>query len=132
MAFRLILPDDADEPSNLASWLELTEQEDTLQEVFMLWDEDGGPRVAVDPESPAGVFLAPVIAIRGGEPSLPLHLLEYLFARFLVITPELGDMLHPGYRFGATAISPARLERAFNSLVEAGLDTSVSSADDVV
>ena len=66
MAFRLILPDDADEPSNLASWLELTEQEDTLQEVFMLWDEDGGPRVAVDLESPAGVFLAPVIAIRGG------------------------------------------------------------------
>ena len=62
-----------------------------------------------------------------------LHLLEYLFARFLALTSELVDPAHPGYRFGAMAISPARLERAFDSLlVEAGLDTAVSTADGVV
>ena len=132
MALRLTLPGDVDEPMNLDNWLWLTEEEDTLDEILALWEEQGGPLVTIDSDSQIGKFLAPVIAIRGGEPSLPLHLLEFLFARFLVITPGLGDMLHPGYRFGATAVAPARLERVFNSLVESGLDTTVSSADDVV
>ena len=63
---------------------------------------------------------------------MPLHLLEFLFARFLVLTSELVDPAHPGYRFGAMAILPARLERVFESLVAAGLNTAVSTADGVV
>ena len=46
-----------------------------------------------------------------------------------MLEPELCGTLHPGYRFGALAISPARLKRVFNSLVSAGLDTAVSSTD---
>ena len=83
-------------------------------------------------DSPVGAFLAPVVAARGGNARLPLHLLEFLFARFLVLTSELLDPGHPGYRFGAMAISPARLERVFVSLAQAGLDLAPSTADGVV
>ena len=104
-----------------------------LGSVFEFWDDHGQPLVAVDAASPVGAFLAPVVVARGGNASLPLHLLEFLFARFLVVlTSELVDPAHPGYRFGAMAISPARLERVFDSLVSAGLDTAVSTADGVV
>ena len=89
------------------------------------------PLVAVDPASPVGTFLAPVTA-RCGNASLPLHLLEFLLARFLVLTSELADPAQQGYRVGAMAISPVRLERAFDSLVDAGHDTAVSTADGIV
>ena len=100
--------------------------------MFEFWDSQDGPLVAINAASPVGAFLAPVVAVRGGNASLPLHLLEFLFARFLVLTPELADPAHPGYHFGAMAISPAHLERVFESLVAAGLDMAVSTADDVV
>ena len=100
--------------------------------MFAFWDLHGGPLVAVEAASPIGAFLAPVVTARGGNASLPLHLLEFLFARFLVLTSGLVDPAHPGYRFGAMAISPAHLERAFDSLVQAGLDTAVSTAHGVV
>ena len=135
MALRLTFPAllaGADEPNSLEGWLELAEDEMVLESVFEHWEGAVGPQVAVDAPTPLGTFLAPVVALRGGNASLPLHLLEFLFARFLVLTPELCDASHPGYRFGALAISPARLERAFDSLVGMGLDTAVSSADDVV
>ena len=100
--------------------------------MFDYWDLHGGSLVAVDAASPVGAFLAPIVAARGGNASLPLHLLEFLFAHFLVLTSELVDAAHPGYRFGAMAISPARLERAFDSFVQAGLNTAVSTAHGVV
>ena len=127
------MPAGVAEPTCLEEWLELTEADDDfLQSVFDYWDERGGPLITIDRTSPIGIFLGPVIAARGGSPVLPLHHLEFLFARFLVLTPELVDPAHPGYRFGAMAVSPTRLERVFDSLVAAGLDTAVSSADDVV
>ena len=136
MGLHLILPAlhaGDDEPTCLEDWLDLAEADaDFLDTVFDYWDHHGGPLVAIDPGSPVGAFLAPVVAARGGNAQLPLHLLEFLFARFLVLTPELLDPGHPGYRFGAMAISPARLERVFESLVQADLDTAVSTADGVV
>ena len=136
MALRLIfpaLPAGDVEPICPDDWLELAEADGTfLDSVFEFWDLHGGPLVAVDAASPVGAFLAPVVAARGGNAPLPLHILEFLFARFLVLASELVDPAHPGYRFGAMAISPARLERIFDSLVEAGLDTAVSTADGVV
>ena len=136
MALRLMFPalpaGDA-EPTYLEDWLDLAEADGGfLDSVFDYWDHHGGPLVAADAASPIGTFLAPIVAARGGNASLPLHLLEYLFARFLVLTSELVDAAHPGYRFGAMAISPARLERVFDSLVQAGLDTAASTADGVV
>ena len=110
MSLRLVLPalpagDDA--PTCLEEWLDLAEADaDFLDTIFDYWDHHGGPLVAIDPGSPVGAFLAPVVAARGGNAQLPLHLLEFLFARFLVLTPELLDSGHPGYRFGAMAISP--------------------------
>ena len=136
MAVRLIfpaLPAGDVEPTCLDDCLGLAEADgDFLDSVFAFWDLHGGPLVAVDAASPVGAFLAPVVAARGGNVSLPLHLLEFLFARFLVLTSELVDPAHPGYRFSAMAISPARLERVFDSLVESGLDTAVSTVDGVV
>ena len=136
MALRLMfppLPAGVAEPTCLEEWLGLTEADDDfLPSVFDYWDEHGGPLVAIDNTSFIGIFLGPIVAARGGDSVLPLHLLEFLFARFLVLTAELVDPAHPGYRFGAMAVSPARLERVFESLVAAGLDTAVSSADDVV
>ena len=136
MALRLMfpaLPAGAVELTCLEEWFDSAEADDDfLDSVFDYWDHHGGPLVAVDAASPVGAFLAPIVAARGGNASLPLHLLEFLFARFLVLTSELLDAGHPGYRFGAMAISPQRLERVFGSLVQAGLDTAVSTADGVV
>ena len=136
MALRLMfpaLPAGDVEPTCLKDWLELAEADGGfLGSVFDYWDHHGGPLVAVNAASPVGTFLAPIVAARGGNASLPLHLLEFLFARFLVLTSELVDAAHPGYRFGAMAILPARLERVFDSLVQAWLDTAVSTADGVV
>ena len=88
-----------------------------LEAVYDYLEDDGRPHVAVDASTSLGAFLVPVVALRGGNASLPLHLLEFLFARFLLLAPELTDTLHPDYRFGALAISPARFECAFGSLV---------------
>ena len=127
------LPAGVVKPDCLEAWLELAEADGAfLESVFEFWENQGGPLVAIDTASPVGAFLAPVVAARGGNASLPLHLLEFLFARFLVLTPELVDPVHPDYCFGALAISPARLERVFDSLVSSGLDTAVSTADGVV
>ena len=136
MALRLMFPaplaGDA-EPTCLEDWLVLAETDaEFLETVFDYWELNGGPLVSIDATSPVGSFLAPVVAARGGNASLPLHLLEYLFARFLVLTPELVDPAHPGYRLGAMSISPGRLERIFDSLIHAGLDTAVSTTDGVV
>ena len=121
------------EPTCLGDWLDLAEAGgDFLDSMFAFWDLHSGPLVAVEAASPVGAFLAPAVAARGGNASLPLHLLEFLFARFLVLTSELVDPGHPGCRFGAMAISPARLERVFDSLAQAGLDTAVSTADSIV
>ena len=118
MALRLIfpaLPAGDVEPTCLEDWLDLAEADGGfLGSVFDYWDHHGGPLVAVDAASPIGTFLTPIVVARGGNASLPLHLLEYLFARFLVLTSELVDAGHPGYRYGAMAISPARLERVFD------------------
>ena len=135
MAFRLMfpaLPAGLEVPNSLEGWLELAEDDVLLEAVFGYWEDEGGPQVTVDASTPLGTFLASVVALRGGNASLPLHILEFLFARFLVLAPELCDTLHPGYRFGALAISPARLKRVLNSLVSAGLDTAVSYADDAM
>ena len=103
------------EPTCPEDWLDLAEADaGFLDSVFDYWDHPGGPLIAIDAASPVGSFLAPIAAVRGGNASLPLHLLEFLFARFLVLTSELVDAAHPGYRFGAMAISPARLERVFD------------------
>ena len=128
------LPAGVNEPGSGSSegWLELAEDGMLLEAVYDYWEDDGRPHVAVDASVSLGAFLVPVVALRGGNASLPLHILEFLFARFLVLAPELTGTLHPGYCFGALAISPARLERAFGSLVSAGLDTAVSSADGAV
>ena len=127
------LPAGDAEPTCLEEWLDLAEADaGFLDTVFDHWDHNGRPLVAVDADSPVGAFLAPIVAARGGNSSLPLHLLEFLFARFLVLTSELLDPGHPGYRFGAMAISPARLKRVFVSLAQAGLDLAPSTADGVV
>ena len=55
-----------------------------LEAVFDYGEDEGGPLVTVDATTSLGTFLAPIVALRGGNASLLLHLLEFLFSRFLV------------------------------------------------